>query len=247
MAISLKMSTSQRTRAMYKIKVNNCKFLDLVIRILLIWAILMPKFSNLLRNSTIHFRVSIFGSIFPERHGFVAVPVTRSNNLISLHQLDRDKLEHVSLIQLVNGNYNETVTLRKHASKYKNMRKWMIEFLENLRIVALKLLELTRFLSPNLQFTVIYFNFVRWLGSLWSKAIFYAQSIYRKVYDVIIILTLVKFILTLVKFILTLVKFILTLVKFMLTLVTFVLTLVWFILTLVKFILTLQLHMSKIE
>ena len=39
--------------------------------------------------------------MLPESHGFVVVPVTRSNNFVSLHKLDRDKLEHVSLIQLV--------------------------------------------------------------------------------------------------------------------------------------------------
>ena len=41
--------------------------------------------------------------MFPESHGFVAVPVTKSNDFVSLQQLDTDKLEHVSLIQLVTG------------------------------------------------------------------------------------------------------------------------------------------------
>ena len=50
-----------------------------------------------------------------------------------------DKLENVSLIQLVTETVtlretvsNETVTLRKHVSKYKNMRRWMIEFLKKI-------------------------------------------------------------------------------------------------------------------
>ena len=47
-----------------------------------------------------------------------------------------------------NRNNNETMTFRKHVFKYKNMRKWMIDFSENLRIVALKWLELSRFISP---------------------------------------------------------------------------------------------------
>ena len=42
---------------------------------------------------------------------------------------------------------------------------------DNLRIVALKLLELTRFLSPNLQ---IYFNSAGCWGPLGYKAIFRA-------------------------------------------------------------------------
>ena len=41
----------------YKIKVNNCKLINLVIRIDLTLAILMPQFSNFLRNPTIHFRM----------------------------------------------------------------------------------------------------------------------------------------------------------------------------------------------
>ena len=41
--------------------------------------------------------------MFPESDGFVAVPVTRSNNFVSLNELDRDELEHVSLILLVTG------------------------------------------------------------------------------------------------------------------------------------------------
>ena len=42
-----------------------------------------------------------------------------------------------------------------------------------------KLLELTRFVS---QYISINFNFLRFWGPLWSKAIFRAQSIYREVY-----------------------------------------------------------------
>ena len=41
--------------------------------------------------------------MFPEDHGFVAVPVTRSNNFDFLRELDWDKLEQASLIQLVTG------------------------------------------------------------------------------------------------------------------------------------------------
>ena len=40
---------------------------------------------------------------------------------------------------------NETVTPGEHFTKNKNMQKWMVEFLRNLRVVAMKLLELTQF------------------------------------------------------------------------------------------------------
>ena len=52
----------------------------------------------------------------------------------------------------------ELLTLRKHVTIYKLMRKWIVEFSANLRVVALKLLELTQFASPTLS---IYFNFLR--------------------------------------------------------------------------------------
>ena len=58
-----------------------------------------------------------------------------------------------------NRRSNETMILRKYVTKHKNMRKSMVEFRRKFWIVALKLLKLTRFLSPNLS---IYFNFVRW-------------------------------------------------------------------------------------
>ena len=51
---------SQRTPKPYKIKVINCKFKDLVIRIELARAILMLRFSNLLRNSIIYFRMFLY-------------------------------------------------------------------------------------------------------------------------------------------------------------------------------------------
>ena len=47
--------------------------------------------------------VFIFGKMFPESHGFDAVPVTMSNNFVSIQELDKDKLELVSLTQLVTG------------------------------------------------------------------------------------------------------------------------------------------------
>ena len=47
---------------------------------------------------------------------------------------------------------NETVILEKHVTKNKNMRKWMAELLRKFENRSIKLLELTRFLSPNLSF-----------------------------------------------------------------------------------------------
>ena len=59
---------SERTPIPYKIKVT-----DLALTIELTQTILMPRFSNFLRNSPIH--VFIYGNMLPESHGFVTMPV----------------------------------------------------------------------------------------------------------------------------------------------------------------------------
>ena len=61
----------------------------------------IPKFSEIFYHPLSPF--FLFGIMFPESHGFIVVPVTRSNYFVSFHELNRDKLEHVSLIQLVTG------------------------------------------------------------------------------------------------------------------------------------------------
>ena len=68
---------SQWTSTPYKIKVNNDKLINLVIRIQLTLVILMPRFSNFLEKSDHQFsHVFIFINMFPETHGFVAMLVT---------------------------------------------------------------------------------------------------------------------------------------------------------------------------
>ena len=60
----------------YKSKVNNYKLIDFVIRIELTRAILMSRFSNFLFDHPFS-HVFMYGNMFPESHGFVAMPVTR--------------------------------------------------------------------------------------------------------------------------------------------------------------------------
>ena len=63
--------------APYKINVNNCKFIDLVIRIELSrnnFNATILKFSEKFNHLFSH--VSIFGNMFDENQGFIAMPVT---------------------------------------------------------------------------------------------------------------------------------------------------------------------------
>ena len=56
----------------------------------------------------------------------------------------------------------ETVTLGKHVTKYKNIRKWMVDFLRKFENRAIKIGRDNSILVTKIyQFTVIYFNFVR--------------------------------------------------------------------------------------
>ena len=45
----------------------------------------------------------------------------------------------MKLLDLVTGTCNETVTLRKHVSKYKCMQKWMVEFLRKFEDRGIKI------------------------------------------------------------------------------------------------------------
>ena len=50
------------------------------------------------------------------------------------------------LFELVTGTYiNETVTLGEHATKYKHMRKWMVEFLSKSSSCGIKIARVNSF------------------------------------------------------------------------------------------------------
>ena len=128
--------------------------------------------------------VFIFANMLPDCHGFGGVLVTRSNNFICLHKLHMDKLKHASLIMIVTGIATKLRLSRNMFPNIKTCKNRWSDFSKNLRIVALKLLKLTWFLSPNLS-VVIYCNFVWFWDPMWSLAIFSAQSFY---WEVIIII-----------------------------------------------------------
>ena len=134
---------SQRTPTPYtKLKlVNNCKLRDLVIRIELTLAILMPRFSNFLRYSEIHFRTLFYLVICFMR---VTVSwlcrhlqaVSKIHVTINLPCLICEWRRNCSTMWLAQQ--------RNHDSQETHMKIWengWSNFSENLRIVALKLLE----------------------------------------------------------------------------------------------------------
>ena len=70
-----KSSSIKRTTTQCKIKVNNCKLIDVIIRIELTQAMIL-NFSEKFDHPFSH--VFIFANMFPESHGFVVMPVTSS-------------------------------------------------------------------------------------------------------------------------------------------------------------------------
>ena len=118
------------------------------------------KFSEKFDHSFLH--VFVFGNMCPVSHGFVVVPVKVSNNLVSLHDLDWDKSEHVSLIQLVTGMATKPwLAGNMFPYNYKNMRKWMIEIFRKFENRDIKIARVNSILITKSINLFIYFNFVR--------------------------------------------------------------------------------------
>ena len=151
------------------------KIIDFVRRIELTRTILMPRFSNFLRNSIIYLRM-----FFYLETCFLRVTVKLLCRLQDASQLHFSGDE---LVRPCNRHSNETVTLKKHVTKYKNMRKWMLEFLGKFENRGIKI---ARFLSPNLSiFSYLLSIFCTVLGVRCDVDIFKltssAHSIYREV------------------------------------------------------------------
>ena len=119
----------------------------------------MPRFWNFLRNSIIHFRMFLYLVTC-----FLRITVSlqcRLQAVSKIHVIIYPYLisEWRRFVWNCDRQSNETVTLRKHVTKYETCENGWLNFSENFRIVV-KLLELTRFLSPNPSIHSYYFNFV---------------------------------------------------------------------------------------
>ena len=68
--------------------------------------------------------------MFPASHGFVAMPVTSFiKDIVHVPIYPYLVCEGDEIVRPCDRHSNETVTLRKDIAKYKNMRKWIVEFL----------------------------------------------------------------------------------------------------------------------
>ena len=90
--------------------------------------------------------VFIFGNMFPESYGFVAMPVTSgikdTCSILSLSPIIL-LMWGVEFVRPCDRPGNETVTLMKHVTKYENMGQWMVEFLRKFERYCIKIVRVT--------------------------------------------------------------------------------------------------------
>ena len=65
--------------------------------------------------------------MFPESHGSVAMSVTNCVKRYIFKFILIKLVKGDEIVRACDRHRSETVTLRKHVTKYKNMRKWMVE------------------------------------------------------------------------------------------------------------------------
>ena len=159
---------SQRTPTPYKIKVNICKLIDLVIRIKLIRTIFVPLFSNFLRNSTIHFRMFLYLETCFLR--VTDLLLCRLQVVSEIHApiypyLISERRRNCSTLWPAQQQNRD---LRKHVTKHKNMWEWMVEFLRKFENRGIKIARVNSILitkSINLQLCTL--NLDGGVGPLW--------------------------------------------------------------------------------
>ena len=76
--------------------------------------------------------------MFPQNHGVIALPVTSCIKDTCSNLSNRIR-EWRRIVRSCDRHSNETVTLRNHSTKYKNMRKWMVEFLRKFENRGIKI------------------------------------------------------------------------------------------------------------
>ena len=142
---------SRRTPTPYKIKEKTCTLIELVKIIELTWAILIPRFSNFQRNSTILVRMFLYLVTC-----FLSVAVSLQCRLQAVSKIrvpiypcliSESKLNYSTFWPAQQRNRD----LMKHVTKYKNMRKWMVEFLWKFENRSIKIARQLNYYHKNLS------------------------------------------------------------------------------------------------
>ena len=104
------------------------------------WAILIPRLSNFLRNSTIYCLMFLYLVTFPERQDFVAMPVTSCIKDICSNLSLSNQWRETKLFQIVTGTATKPWLSGNMLPNINTCKNGWSKLSENLRIMALKLL-----------------------------------------------------------------------------------------------------------
>ena len=156
---------------------NSSKLIDLVIIIELTRANFMPRLSNFLRNSTIHFRMflDLKHVSWESRFRWYAC-----NKLYRIYMLQLQR--NWSTLWPAQQRKHDS---QKHVININTCENWWSNFSKSLRIVALKLLKLTKFASPNQSITLILYGVgqVRCdLQIFWTSLLNINREVYEYIY-----------------------------------------------------------------
>ena len=108
--------------------------------------------------------VFMLKKMFPESTGFVAMPVTSWIKVASCNLSLSNYWRELILFKLVTGTATKPRLSGNMLPNIKSCENPWSNSSENLQVLTIKLLESTRFASPNLS---IYLNFIRCWGPLW--------------------------------------------------------------------------------
>ena len=168
LSTEIRLRSPQRIPKPYKIKVKNCKLIDLVIRSELTLAILMLWFFlNFLRNSIIYFGMFLYlVTYFLRVTGLLLYAGYKPYHRYMLQFNPTWLVKRVEIVRPCDRHSIETVTIRKHVTKYKTLRKLLVEFLKKIETRAIKSEVLYSYHQNLSIYSHLYFNFARCWGSV---------------------------------------------------------------------------------
>ena len=97
--------------------------------------------------------------MFPESHGLVPMPATSCIKDTSSNLSLNNYSEGDEIVRPCDRHSNETAIFRKHVTKYKNIQKWMVEFLGKFENRGVKIARIT-FILINKSINILLFTFI---------------------------------------------------------------------------------------
>ena len=84
--------------------------------------------------------------MFPESHDFIAMAVTGCIKDTCFNLSQSNIVKGDEIVRSCDRHSNETVTLKKHVTRYKHMLKWMVQFFRKFENRGIKIAGVKSFL-----------------------------------------------------------------------------------------------------